>query len=127
VSETKTFEVTCIVCPTGCRAKVTVIDGDVKVEGVECPRGSEYAVKEITAPTRDFFTTLPIKGGNVPTCPVRSTQPVPKEMVINCAKEMAKITLEAPLKVGDIVMKNVLGLGIDIVATRDVDRETLRS
>lgn len=127
MSETKTFEVTCIVCPTGCRAKVTVRNGEVKVEGVECPRGSEYAVKEITAPTRDFFTTVPIKGGSVRVCPVRSTQPVPKGMVINCLKEMAEITLEAPIKMGDVVLKNVLGLGIDIVATRDVDKETSRS
>lgn len=124
MSKTKIFEVTCIVCPVGCRAKVIVTNGEVKVEGVECPRGSEYVLREITEPTRDFFTTVPIQCGRIPVIPVRSTQPVPKDRILDCAKEMAKIVLEAPISEGEIVLEDIQGLGIDIVATRTVERKS---
>ncbi len=124
MSKMRTFEVTCIVCPVGCRATVTITDGDVKVEGVECPRGREYVLKEITEPTRDFFTTVPVRDGRVPVIPVRSTQPVPKDRILDCAKEAAKMTLEAPIAVGDTVLEDILGLGVDVVATRTVDKKS---
>jgi len=115
--------ITCIICPIGCKAKVTIKNGKIsKIEDVECPRGEEYATREIEASVRDFFTTVRIKGASNPALPVRSTQPIPKDKILDCALELANIVVDAPVKVGDVIVKNPIGLGVDIIATRDVDR-----
>ena len=115
--------VTCIICPVGCRAKVTIENGKItKIEDLECPRGEEYVVRELEAPVRDFFTTVRIKGAMIPALPVRATQPVPKEKILDCVSELADATVDAPVKAGDVIAENILGLGVDIVATRDLDR-----
>lgn len=114
--------ITCIICPIGCKAKVTIENGKVsKIEGVECPRGEEYARKEVEAPVRDFFTTVRIRGASKQVLPVRSTQPIPKDKIMDCALELAKIVVDAPVKAGDVIVKNILGLGVDIIATRDMN------
>ena len=115
--------ITCIICPIGCKAKVTIKNGKIfKIEDVECPRGEEYVTREIEAPVRDFFTTVRIKGANIPVLPVRSTQPIPKDKMLDCALELANIVVDAPVEAGDVIVKNLLGLGVDIIATRDMDR-----
>jgi len=114
-------KVTCIVCPLGCEASVTIKNGRViKVENLECPRGEDYVLKEIEAPKRDFFTTVRVKGAGFPVCSVRATQPVPKEKLLDCSKELAKIVVDAPIRIGDVIVENLLGLGIDIIATRNL-------
>jgi len=115
--------ITCIICPIGCKAKVTIKNGKIsKIEDVECPRGEEYVTREIEAPVRDFFTTVRIKGANIPVLPVRSTQPIPKDKMLDCALELTNIVVDAPVEAGDVIVKNFLGLGVDIIATRDMDR-----
>jgi len=115
--------ITCIICPIGCKAKVTIENGKIsKIEDVECPRGEEYVTREIEAPMRDFFTTVRIKGASIPVLPVRSTQPIPKDKIMDCVLELANIVVDAPVGAGDVIVKNPLGLGVDIVATRDIDR-----
>jgi CxxC motif-containing protein len=114
--------ITCIICPMGCKAKVTIENGKIsKIEDVECPRGEEYVTREIGAPERDFFTTVRIKGASTPVLPVRSTLPIPKDKIMDCALELANIEVDAPIKEGDVIAKNPLGLGVDIIATRDMD------
>ena len=116
--------ITCIICPIGCKAKVTTENGQTtKIEDLECPRGEEYVTRELEAPIRDFFTTIRIKGSRIPVLPVRSTQPIPKERMLDCALELADVVIDAPVEAGDIIVKNPLGLHVDIVATRDMDRE----
>ncbi len=115
--------VTCISCPTGCRARVTIENGKItEIEGLECPRGEEYVGREIEAPVRDFFTTVRVEGATIPVLPVRSTQPIPKDRIMDCVLELTNIVVEAPVKAGEIIFNNPLGLGVDIVATRDLDR-----
>ena len=115
-------ELTCIICPFGCRARV-VLEGDrlVSVGGVECPRGEKYAVSEITAPVRDFFTTVRVVGGVVPVLPVRTSAPVPKGRVMDCSRALAGVVVRAPVRLGDVVVRDLLGLGVDVVSTRDVE------
>ena len=114
---------TCIICPLGCRARVTIENGKITtIEGLECPRGDEYARRELEAPVRDFFTTVKIKGAIIPMLPVRSTQPIPKDKIMDCVLELARVVVAAPVQTGEIIVKNPLGLGVDIVATRDLDR-----
>jgi CxxC motif-containing protein len=122
VKKKEVREITCIICPVGCRARVTIENGKIsKIEGVECPRGEEYARRELEAPVRDFFTTVRIKGAMIPVLPVRATQPIPKDKILDCVSELADITVDAPVKAGDVIAKNLLGLRVDIVATRDLD------
>ena len=115
--------ITCIICPLGCKASVTTENGKIlKIEDVECPRGEEYVSRELEAPVRDFFTTVRIKGASTPVLPVRSTQPIPKDKILDCVLELVNIVVDAPVGAGDVVFKNPLGLGLDIVATRDMNR-----
>jgi len=114
---------TCIICPVGCRARVTIENGKITtIEDLECPRGDEYVRRELEAPVRDFFTTVKIKGAIIPMLPVRSTQPIPKDKIMDCVLELARVVVDAPVQAGEIIVKNPLGLGVDIVATRDLDR-----
>ncbi|MDH5419494.1 MAG: DUF1667 domain-containing protein [Candidatus Bathyarchaeota archaeon] len=115
--------ITCIICPVGCRARLTMKNGKItEIEGLECPRGEEYVRRELEAPVRDFFTTVRIKGAVIPVLPVRSTQPIPKDKIMDCVLELANVVVDAPVQAGEIIAKNPLGLGVDIVATRDLDR-----
>ena len=120
----ETREVTCILCPMGCRASVTTEARDrIRVEDVECQRGREYAVNELKAPKRDFFTTVRIMGARIPVCPVRTTRPIPKERKGESNRALAKVILQAPIKAGQTIVKNFLGLGIDVIATRDLEEQ----
>lgn len=114
-------EVTCIVCPVGCKARVSFRGAEVlKIQNLECQRGEEYVLREVRAPVRDFFTTVRVAKAKARVVPVRSTGPMPKARLKECALELAKIRVEAPIKLGDVIVKNILGLGLDIVATKDV-------
>jgi CxxC motif-containing protein len=69
----------------------------------------------------DFFIRVRIKGAMIPVLPVRSTQSIPKEKILDCALELANIVVEAPAEAGEIIVKNLLGLEVDIIVTRDID------
>lgn len=117
----KAREFTCIVCPMGCRARVILENGNVvAVKNVECPLGEAYARNEIKAPLRDFFTTVRVKGGKISVLPVRTTAPIPKEKMMDCTLELSKITVKAPVKLGEVIIKNILKIGVDVIATRDL-------
>jgi len=115
-------EVTCIICPVGCRARVVFEKGKVlAVANVECPRGKTYATNELKAPVRDFFTTVMVRGARNRVLPVRTTGPIPKEKMMDCARELSKITVQAPIKLGTVVVENILNLGVDVIASRDLE------
>ena len=119
----ETREITCVLCPIGCKAMVTIKSGrPPRIENVECPRGEEYALRELRAPMRDFVTTVRVRGANISVLPVRATGPIPKEKMAKCTLELARKTVDSPVKMGDVIVKNIIGLGVDIVATRNVDR-----
>ena len=115
-------ELTCIVCPLGCVAKVTIERGKVvSVCNVECPRGKKYAISEVTSPMRDFFTTVKIVGGTVPVLPVRTSAPVPKDRMMDCSRALARVVVRAPIRLGDVVVRDFLGLSVNVVSTRNVE------
>jgi CxxC motif-containing protein len=111
----------CISCPKGCTLEVTV-DGKtvVKVDGETCKKGVDYAEKEITDPRRMIASTVRVKNGFHPLVPVYSLQPVPKPMIQAVLKELRKVELIAPVQGGDTVIENVLGTGVNIIASRDM-------
>ena len=119
MNETKNL--ICIGCPMGCQPTVAMQDGSVtSVAGNTCKRGDEYARREVISPTRVFSTTLPVAGGNRPTVPVKTAGEVPKPMVLACARALRGITLKAPVSAGDVVVRNVLDTGVDIIAVADM-------
>lgn len=114
------MELICINCPNGCRLKVEKAGDDYKVEGNLCPRGKTYAINELTHPLRTLTTTVKIKNGIHDVLPVISNGQLPKEKIAEAIKALALVEVEAPVFYGDIIYANILGLGVDIIASRDM-------
>ena len=113
-------DIRCIVCPTGCLVHVENVSGELVIEGHSCKRGEEYAREEFIAPKRILTTTIRVEKGFLPLVPVRSDKPLPKEKLQESLKEIAKAKIPAPIKMGDILIKNILGLDVNIIASRDL-------
>lgn len=113
-------EFVCIVCPVGCRLTVDDDSGQVDVRGNACPRGKTYGIQEFTAPTRVVTSSVRVKYGTQAMCSVKSDGTVPKEKVDDVLHAILKVSLKAPVNVGDIVIENVENTGANIVATRHV-------
>lgn len=111
----------CIVCPTGCA--IQAVDdgkGNVTFEGYTCKRGLEYAQQEYYEPKRILTTTMRVENGLLPLVPVRTNNPIPKDKLKEVLKEIAKKTIKPPIKMGDILIENVVGLDANIIASRDL-------
>jgi CxxC motif-containing protein len=114
-------EIICIMCPLGCRIKVQVEGQEVKqVEGEGCKKGVKYAQQEVTFPGRILTTTVATDSPEMPLLPVRSNKALPKEKLIECMKHISKHSVTGSVKLGQTVIKNILGLGADIVACRTI-------
>jgi CxxC motif-containing protein len=112
-------ELTCIVCPIGCQLSVTLENGVVtEVTGNTCPRGKQYATDECTNPVRTITTTARTADGGV--IPVKTAQPIPKELMFDCMQEINKATVTLPAHIGDVVIKNLLNTGVDVVVTANM-------
>lgn len=109
----KSLEMTCIMCPMGCQMTVIKEGNEIRVSGNTCLRGANYAKEEITAPKR--IVTALVKTA-VGVLPVKTTKPVPKELIFNVVEEINKLLLKKG-KIGDIIIKNVLNTGADVVVT----------
>ncbi len=119
--ETKVMN--CIMCPMGCEMTVTLEKGKFAgVTGNSCPRGARYAETEVTDPRRMLTTTVRIKGGLLPLLPVVSADVLPKGKIADCAAYLRNVIVEAPVQAGDVIVPDILGLGVDIVASRDMAR-----
>ncbi len=115
-------DLVCVSCPIGCAITVELDDGGqvLTVTGNTCKRGDSYARQECTRPERMLTSTVKVMGGRLPVVPVKSSVPVPKELLFDCMNEINKVTVAAPVKIGDVVLKNILNTGVDIVATNEV-------
>lgn len=115
-------ELICIGCPIGCPIVVKMEDGKVvSVTGNTCPRGEAYARKEVTDPTRIVTTTVRVADGKVPMINVKTEYDIPKDKIFDCIAELCGVTIKAPVHIGDIVLENVAGTGVNIVAAGNVD------
>ena len=114
-------ELTCIGCPLGCQIAVTMEENEiVKVEGNTCPRGEKYARTEVTNPMRTVTTTVKVQGGSCNVVSVKTAADIPKDLVKECIKELRGITLQAPTKIGQIVVENICNTGVDVVVTKNL-------
>lgn len=116
-------DLTCIGCPLGCSIKVTMDNGEVtEVTGNTCPRGDAYARKEVTNPTRIVTSTVRVKGGKSIMVSCKTKEDIPKGKIFDVTKALADIEIQAPVHIGDILVSNVAGTGVEIVATKNVDQ-----
>lgn len=114
-------QITCINCPVGCRLQVTLEDGQVvKVEGQSCKRGETYAKQECVAPARMVTAAVPVADRKTPVS-VKTRTPIPKEAIFPCMKQLSALVLHAPVHMGDVVLSNVCGTGVDVIATKTVE------
>ena len=117
---------TCINCPVGCFLKVEMDGEDViRVSGNTCRRGDIYARKEVTNPTRIVTTTVKVSNGISDTVSVKTKEDIPKAKIFACVQALKGIEVQAPAHIGDVILKNVAETGVDIVATRNVERQKL--
>ena len=112
---------TCIVCPVGCSLQVEEQDGKVlNISGNRCPKGHGYALQEMTAPVRNIATSIRIKGGELPLASVRLSAPIPKKDIFRGMEEIRKVTIHAPVHIGDVAVRHLLGTEVDVVVTKNV-------
>jgi len=116
-------EMTCIVCPNGCRLTAQIGEnGEIlSIDGALCKRGEAYARQEIISPMRTISSSVRVMGGELPLASVRLNRPVPKKDIFRVMDEIRGVSLLAPVKAGTVVIADVLGLGSDVIATKDVD------
>jgi len=110
--------ITCIVCPKGCRIDVKLNDKEIiDVKNYQCKRGLNYAKNEVTDPRRILTTIVKIADGKTRVLPVRTRDPIPKNLIKKAMVELKDIVLTPPVDVGDIVCSNVVETGIDVIAS----------
>ena len=115
-------KLTCIVCPKGCELTVTFGGaGEIeKIEGYTCKRGEEYARNECTHPVRTVTSTVKTQSGR--TVAVKTASPIPKELIFEVMKEVNAVRVPdgKRITVGEVIISDVCGTGVDVVATSTV-------
>ena len=120
---TEKKEITCIVCPIGCKILVEIDGKQIKnLDGNKCKQGIDYAKHEALDPRRMLTTSIFVDGGEWPLVSVKSSQPIPKEKVFQVLKEIKKTTVNAPVKPGQKILNNVANTDINIIATKTVKK-----
>lgn len=116
-----TKELVCVSCPIGCMLTVELNDKNevISVRGNTCKRGEQYAKDECTNPVRMLTTTIKVSGGSLPVVPVKTSKPIPKGKMFDCMKVINNEVVDAPVKMGDVLIYNVCDTGVDIVATNE--------
>ena len=114
-------EIICTVCPMGCHI---LVEGEgeniISVTGNTCKRGEVYASAEYCHPVRILTTTVKTDSEKVPLVPVRSAQPIPKEKIMECMDVIRAAEAKTPISAYDVIVENICGTGINIVATGEV-------
>ncbi len=114
-------ELTCISCPLGCPLRVETDDEGrvLSVTGNTCRRGEEYGRKEVTAPTRTVTSTVRLTGGGSPVVSVRTREDIPKGKIFDVMAAIRSVSVAAPVHIGDVVIPNIAGTGVDLIATAE--------
>jgi len=114
----------CIGCPRGCYLTIDYVGtqvGDVK--GNRCKVGLQYAEKEIFSPQRTLTTSVKVKQGHLPLVSVRTSKPIPKNMIFDAMNLIAKIEVEAPIEIGKPIILNLFNTGVNVIATKNVSKK----
>lgn len=113
-------ELVCIGCPVGCSLKVELQDGKVlNVSGNTCKIGEQYGINECTNPKRIVTSTVAVEGGEERVVSVKTEKEIPKGKIFDIIEELKKVKVKAPINIGDIVIDDVSGTGVKIIATKN--------
>jgi len=113
---------TCIVCPQSCKIELTIHDDHTfTTTGNNCKRGHDYVIQEYTNPQRTLTTTVKINHATYANIPVVSESPIDRSKFFACLEHLYHIDVTAPVKEGDIIVEDILGTGVNILAARDMD------
>ena len=113
-------ELICIVCPQGCRLRVDE-ENAYAVSGNRCARGEDYGRTELLNPTRVLTSTVELEGSHISRCPVKTDGVIPKAKMFDAMNEVRAAKVTAPVKTGQVIIENLLGTGVNLVATRDME------
>lgn len=114
------MKLVCINCPRGCHLNVEKVDDKIIVEGNGCPRGETYAINELTNPLRVITTTIDIESKKYVRLPVISSSALPKGRMMDVMKALKDVCVKAPINRGDVIVKDVLGLNVDIISSKTI-------
>ena len=119
-------ELTCIRCPLGCIMQVAIDGDEIKeVKGNTCKRGDDYARKEITSPMRIVTSTVEVDGTDDMMLSVKTEKDIPKGTIMDCMKALKGIKVSLPVHIGDVIIENVAGTGVSIIATKTIEVEKI--
>lgn len=111
----KNLDTVCIRCPIGCHLHIEDNNGNILVTGNRCPRGAEYGKQEFVCPMRTITTIYPLKNGG--TLAVRTNKAVKKEIYFDVLNAIKSAPEPRKPKFGDVLIKNVMNSGVDVVIT----------
>ncbi len=112
-------EITCIICPRGCALEVEINGDEALVSGNSCPKGNTYGIEEATAPKRTVTSIVRVANRTDTMVSVKTESAVPKEKMADVMKLIRSTRVDAPVKIGDVILHDVFGS--DIIATKDID------
>lgn len=112
--------VTCILCPNGCSLTIEKVGKEYEVQGNKCPKGREFAISEIEDPRRSICSTIKTTFKKVPRLPVKTNGEVSLQDIFNVMTEINSKFIDKPVHVGEIVIENVAGTGVNVIATSDL-------
>ena len=111
-------KITCIICPRGCAMTAKVNGSDVQVTGNTCPKGEEYAINECTNPVRTVTACVRVANRENTMVSVKTDAPVPKGSMMDVVAKLRSIQVDAPVRIGDVVLKDVFGA--NVVVTKNI-------
>ncbi|MGP1496859.1 MAG: DUF1667 domain-containing protein [Treponema sp.] len=118
---------TCIICPMGCQLEVDLTGEEMKVSGNACNRGCEYAKKELTFPSRTLTCTVAVSSGERPMVSAKTAGEIPKEGLLRSMQFVRRLTIPAPVKTGDVLVRDFMHSGVDLVACENVRKVAFKS
>ena len=116
------MEIICIGCPVGCDLTVNQQGEGIAVKGHKCEKGIQYGKEELLNPTRNIATSVRVVGGDIPMLSVKTSRPIPKSAIMDTVKAIHQVTPQAPVKIGEVILADAAGTGVDIVATRHIEK-----
>lgn len=121
-------KIVCVSCPLGCRITIQSKDGKIaSIGGNACPKGIKYAQEESVNPLRILTTTVKVIDGELPLVSIKTEKAIPKKLLSEAMIEIAKIEVNAPVKIGQVIKDNLIGTGVSLLATREVKKVNSKS
>lgn len=117
------LEMICTVCPLGCEVKIIVKEDDYIIDKNQCEKGKEYIINQLNNPHSILTTTVKVSNSKFNRLTVKTEREIPKVKMMECMELLQEVEVTPPIRVGDIIVENILELGVNVVATRTIQFE----